>query len=82
MRRFRGIVNSAVDRLRNKGDPLDALKRKISAHAIKERWRFDQLQYAEDYIDQMRSHGINAAITVGLDAAHARLIKESFALED
>jgi len=61
---------------------LDQLKQDISTHAIKKRWKPDQVQRAEDYIDAIRSHGISVRVTAGLDAQHAQVIRGRFALGD
>jgi len=57
---------------------LKEFKELIAKLAIKARWRFDQLQHAEDYIDAIHKDGTNAAVTAGLDTNHAETIMEQY----
>ena len=60
---------------------LDYFKEEIRVWAVQHQWRPDQIQYAEDYIDDLRKEGIGAALPSKFDKEKAAYIKAEFLIQ-
>ena len=57
---------------------FEDFKSDIQKQAMEDRWRPDQIQYAEDYIEDLYEQGAEAPLTSGLDKKKADHIKAAF----
>ena len=57
---------------------FEDFKSNIQKQAVEDRWRPDQIQYAEDYIDDLYKKGIKAKRQPKLDKEKADYIQNNF----
>ena len=60
---------------------LDYFKEEIRVWAVEHHWRPDQIQYAEDYIDDLRKKGISVAWPSKFNEEKAAYIKAEFLIQ-
>ena len=57
---------------------IDRFKSHIQVIAVQARWRPDQIQLAEDYIDRLAKKGLACRRPLQLKLVHATLILDEF----